>query len=42
MKKFDWRILPFVTLIYFLAFIARINISNIHDELIQDVGISEY
>ncbi|KAI3641579.1 hypothetical protein MIR68_000400 [Amoeboaphelidium protococcarum] len=41
-KKFDWRILPFVTLIYFLAFIARINISNIHDELIQDVGISEY
>lgn len=40
-KKFDFFILSFVTLLYFSAYVARINISNVHDQLLNDIGISE-
>lgn len=40
-RKIDTRLLPFVTVLYFFAIISRISISNIHELLVTDVGLSE-
>jgi len=37
----DWRILPFVTWLYLLSFLDRANLSNVHGDLMQHIGLVE-
>lgn len=40
MKKMAWRILPFLMLLYFVAFVDRVNIAFASLQMNADVGIS--
>jgi ACS family tartrate transporter-like MFS transporter len=40
MKKIAWRILPFLMLLYFVAFVDRVNIAFASLQMNADVGIS--
>jgi MFS family permease len=40
-RRFDSRILPLLTSLYFFAFINRANIANIHTEVVRDLLLSE-
>ncbi len=41
LKKTGWRLLPYLLLMYVLAFLDRTNIAFAHDGLTHDAGLSE-
>lgn len=47
MSKIDWHILPFIIILYLLAFLDRVNIANarsfsMEKDLGMDVGGTQY
>jgi ACS family tartrate transporter-like MFS transporter len=42
MRKISWRLIPFIALLYFAAFIDRVNLGFAAPEMTRDLGFSPY
>jgi sugar phosphate permease len=42
LSKVTWRLVPFVSLLYCMAFLDRVNIANAHNSLRVTIGITEH
>jgi nitrate/nitrite transporter NarK len=40
-RKLDTRLLPLVTAYYFVAYVNRVNVANVHTELTEALGLTE-
>ena len=40
MRKISWRIIPFIMLLYFIAFLDRVNVGFAAIHMNEDVGLS--
>jgi MFS transporter, ACS family, tartrate transporter len=40
-RKITWRLLPFLILCYFIAFLDRVNVGFAHSQMVESLGMSE-
>ena len=41
MRRITWRLLPYISFLYMLCFLDRINLSNVHGSILADLDMSE-
>ncbi len=40
-QKITWKLIPLLSVLYFLSFLDRVNVANAHDELLKDLKLDE-